>query len=497
MAARAGAGRRQHRRRQAVGGDVGVDARGRPAGRRRSASRRRHQRRDRASARPAGRWSSTRSSTRSRSPAASRPAAPIARGGGRAPRAGHARARRQEPRTSCSATPTSTPPRPGVLAGIFAAAGQTCVAGSRAFVRRVDLRRAARRADRARGATSASATRWTTATQMGPIANPPQLAEGRRAWSTRARAEGAEIVARRRAAPSVDGLPDGFFYRPTIVSGRRQRESTSRRNEVFGPVLAMIPFRDEDEAVALANGTRYGLAAGLWTRDVQRAHRVAGQLQAGTVWVNMYRAMAPQLAVRRVQGERPRPAERHRRDRRVPADEERLGGALGRGAGPVRAASVGQWRSTSSGPGSRRRSRTPAGRATSRVAFLPRARRTTGRSRSPACSSATRSPRRRWRPGDPGLAGLEILAIGPTLTFDAPARSSHSPAATSSRRSTASRWRRGRRSPCPRGRRSRSARSRRARAPTSRWRAASTCRSTSARGPRSSAEARAGSRAGR
>jgi aldehyde dehydrogenase (NAD+) len=59
-------------------------------------------------------------------------------------------------------------------------------------------------------------------------------------------------------------------------------------------VLALFPFSSEDEVVEAANGTRFGLAAGIWTRDVSRAHRVAGRLEAGTVWVNMYRAMAPQ-----------------------------------------------------------------------------------------------------------------------------------------------------------------------------------------------------------
>ena len=78
--------------------------------------------------------------------------------------------------------------------------------------------------------------------------------------------------------------------RPTILSGV---ENTSRiaQEEVFGPVLTVIPFRDEAEAIALANGTRYGLAAGLWTNDVRRAHRVARELQAGTVWINLYRAI--------------------------------------------------------------------------------------------------------------------------------------------------------------------------------------------------------------
>ena len=63
---------------------------------------------------------------------------------------------------------------------------------------------------------------------------------------------------------------------------------------MFGPILAVFPFETDDEAVALANDTPYGLAAGVWTRDVRRAHLVARGLQAGTVWINMYRAMAPQ-----------------------------------------------------------------------------------------------------------------------------------------------------------------------------------------------------------
>jgi acyl-CoA reductase-like NAD-dependent aldehyde dehydrogenase len=60
---------------------------------------------------------------------------------------------------------------------------------------------------------------------------------------------------------------------------------------VFGPVLSVIPFGEEDEVVALANGTGFGLAAGVWSLNIRRAHRVANRLQAGTVWVNMYRAM--------------------------------------------------------------------------------------------------------------------------------------------------------------------------------------------------------------
>jgi aldehyde dehydrogenase (NAD+) len=175
----------------------------------------------------------------------------------------------------------------GILAGIFAAAGQTCVAGSRALVAAEIhdelLARVAKRADEIRLGHP-----MDDATQMGPIANPPQLARVTR-MVDEARAEGADVIS--GGAPgSVDGLPDGLFYRPTVLSGV---DNTSRiaQEEVFGPVLTMIPFRDEAEAVAMANGTRFGLAAGLWTRDVSRAHRVARQLEAGTVWINLYRAV--------------------------------------------------------------------------------------------------------------------------------------------------------------------------------------------------------------
>ena len=175
----------------------------------------------------------------------------------------------------------------GILAGIFAAAGQTCVAGTRALVAaEIHDELLARVAGRAE--TIRLGDPMDEATQMGPIANPPQLARVTR-MVEEARAAGADVVSGGEKG-RVEGLPDGLFYRPTVLSGV---DNTSRiaQEEVFGPVLTMIPFRDEAEAVALANGTRYGLAAGLWTQDVQRAHRVARQLQAGTVWVNLYRAV--------------------------------------------------------------------------------------------------------------------------------------------------------------------------------------------------------------
>jgi acyl-CoA reductase-like NAD-dependent aldehyde dehydrogenase len=178
----------------------------------------------------------------------------------------------------------------GVLAGIFAAAGQTCVAGSRALVHASIfddfLGRLAGRA----GAVEIGHP-MDEQTQMGPLATDAQLAKVE-SFVAEARDGGAEIVAGGERA-RLEHLPNGYFYRPTIVA-RTARDSHLAREEVFGPVLAVFPFESDEEAVELANATDYGLAAGVWTRDLQRAHLVARALQSGTVWINMYRALAPQ-----------------------------------------------------------------------------------------------------------------------------------------------------------------------------------------------------------
>ncbi len=175
----------------------------------------------------------------------------------------------------------------GVLAGIFAAAGQTCVAGSRAFVHaRVydEMRdRLARRAKAIRLGDP-----LLDATQMGPVATQAQLRKDEE-MVARAVEEGAEVLVGGRRA-SVPGLDAGLFYEPTILHNMKPSNSMMSE-EVFGPVLALTPFRDEDEVVALANSTRFGLAAGVWTRDLARAHTMARRLQAGTVWINIYRAL--------------------------------------------------------------------------------------------------------------------------------------------------------------------------------------------------------------
>jgi aldehyde dehydrogenase (NAD+) len=175
----------------------------------------------------------------------------------------------------------------GLLAGIFAAAGQTCVAGSRALVHR-KIRDDVLEVLSKRAAGIRIGDPLDPSTQMGPVASKAQLDKDV-GMVERAVADGAELIfGGKRANPP--GFPDGYFFSPTIL-GNVAPDSYIAQNEVFGPVLSVIPFEDEEEAVAIANGTPFGLAAGVWTLDIRRAHRVARQLQAGTVWINMYRAM--------------------------------------------------------------------------------------------------------------------------------------------------------------------------------------------------------------
>ena len=175
----------------------------------------------------------------------------------------------------------------GLLAGIYGASGQSCVAGSRALLQREIHDELLERVER-RAAGVVLGDPMADATQMGPIANVPQL-ERVEAMVGAAREEGARVVTGGERA-AVEAFPDGLFYRPTILDGVGN-DATIAQDEVFGPVLTVIPFETEEEAVALANDTRFGLAAGVWTRDVKRAHRVARRLQAGTVWLNTYRAI--------------------------------------------------------------------------------------------------------------------------------------------------------------------------------------------------------------
>lgn len=176
----------------------------------------------------------------------------------------------------------------GVLAGIFAAAGQTCVAGSRAYIQRPIYERFVDRLV-ARAGRIVLGDPMNPATQMGPVATAAQLAKDE-TMVRRALADGAEILVGGERA-SVPEFPDGYFFSPTILHNL-STGNCLLREEVFGPVLGVIPFDDESEVVSAANDTPFGLAAGVWTRDLTRAHTMARTLQAGTVWINTYRAMA-------------------------------------------------------------------------------------------------------------------------------------------------------------------------------------------------------------
>lgn len=178
----------------------------------------------------------------------------------------------------------------GALAGIFSAGGQTCIAGSRLLVQDGIYDRMvaalAERASRIRLGDPMLAT-----TQMGPVANQPQ-------WDRitsvieAGKQSGARIVAGGSAVEGVE-LSRGLFIAPTVFADV-DNQSDLAQNEIFGPVLSVIRFTDEDEAIALANGTEFGLAAGIWTQSLSRAHRVASKVVAGTVWVNTYRSSAAQ-----------------------------------------------------------------------------------------------------------------------------------------------------------------------------------------------------------
>ena len=168
--------------------------------------------------------------------------------------------------------------------------------------RRPDLRRRLARArppqgarQRARDPVEARRRHQDRRSARPGDADGPGRQQGRSSRRTRAWSTAPWPTARswsiggKRANP--DGLPNGYFFSPTILSNVAP-DSFIAQNEVFGPVLSVIPFEDEEEAIAIANGTQFGLAAGVWTLDIRRAHRMARQLQAGTVWINMYRAMA-------------------------------------------------------------------------------------------------------------------------------------------------------------------------------------------------------------
>lgn len=177
----------------------------------------------------------------------------------------------------------------GVVSGIFAATGQTCVAGSRALIhRQVHDEFVERFLKLARTAKMGDPLEETT--QVGPITTRPQY-EKVLGYIDVAKQQGAKCVLGGGPARRPE-LGDGWFVEPTVFTNVTP-DMRIAQEEVFGPVLSVIPFDGDDEAIAIANGSIYGLAAGVWTTNIGRCLTMARALEAGTVWINTYRVSSP------------------------------------------------------------------------------------------------------------------------------------------------------------------------------------------------------------
>ena len=177
----------------------------------------------------------------------------------------------------------------GVVSGIFAATGQTCVAGSRALVHRsihdefvdrfLKLARTARMGDPLQETT-----------QVGPITTKPQYAKVL-SYIEIAKQQGAQVMLGGGPATRPE-CGDGWFVEPTVFTGVTS-DMRIAQEEIFGPVLSIMMFETDEEAIEIANGSIYGLAAGVWTADIGRCLNVARRLESGTVWINTYRVSSP------------------------------------------------------------------------------------------------------------------------------------------------------------------------------------------------------------
>lgn len=176
----------------------------------------------------------------------------------------------------------------GAVSGIFAATGQTCIAGSRLLLQD-DIHDAFLERLLALARTARMGDPMDPETQVGPVTTRPQY-EKVLSYIDVATREGARLVLGGKPAQRPE-CGRGWFVEPTIFADVRN-DMRIAQEEVFGPVLSVIRFRDEEEAIALANDIRFGLGAGVWTRDIGRSFRMAERIEAGTVWVNTYRAVS-------------------------------------------------------------------------------------------------------------------------------------------------------------------------------------------------------------
>jgi aldehyde dehydrogenase (NAD+)/betaine-aldehyde dehydrogenase len=174
-----------------------------------------------------------------------------------------------------------------VVAGIFGASGQSCVAGSRLIVH-AKIRDAFLDALVAKARQIRIGTPDDPATEMGPLATSRQLEKIEQIVAASRAAGGVVLTGGQRPA----SMQAGNYYEPTIIDCPNP-DVPSVQTELFGPVLSVLGFETEEEAVRLANSTEYGLASGVFTRDLSRAHRMMKAIRAGVVWVNTYRAISP------------------------------------------------------------------------------------------------------------------------------------------------------------------------------------------------------------
>jgi aldehyde dehydrogenase (NAD+) len=176
----------------------------------------------------------------------------------------------------------------GAVSGIFAATGQTCIAGSRLLLQESVHDQFMEKLV-ALAKTARMGNPMSMETQVGPITTQPQYQKVL-SYIDVAKKEGAQLLLGGGPASRPE-CGNGWFVEPTVFAGVKNSMRIAQE-EVFGPVLSVLKFKDEDEAVAIANDVRFGLGAGVWTSDIGRAVRMSERIQAGTVWVNTYRAVS-------------------------------------------------------------------------------------------------------------------------------------------------------------------------------------------------------------